>query len=195
MQEQPDQSASTNAHREAAAAGGIERGPIGCAILTISDTRTPATDAGGQLIRQLLECEVTPAGDPVFTILEAAIVKDEPDRIRTRLETWIGNTSIDVIITTGGTGISHRDTTIEVVNRLLTSRLDGFGELFRMVSYVEVGAAAMLSRAVAGLVARSVEAGGDTFVFSVPGSTNAVRTSMEKLIVPELPHLIWERSK
>ncbi len=168
-------SISTNAHREAA---GDQRGR--CAVLTVSDTRTPATDKGGQLIRDML----SEAGHNVDDYL---IVKDEPPHIERAIKGWLSD-QFDVIFTTGGTGISSRDTTIEVVDRLLDKHLEGFGELFRMVSFEDIGPAAMLSRATAGLA-------GETLLFAMPGSTNAVRTAMEKLIVPELPHLIWERRR
>jgi molybdenum cofactor biosynthesis protein B len=168
-------SASTNEHR-AAAEGQRAR----CAVLTISDTRTPATDKGGQLIRDLLD----EAGHRVDDYI---IVRDEAILIERALTGWLGD-RFDAILTTGGTGISSRDTTIEVVERMLDKKLEGFGELFRMVSWDEVGPAAMLSRATAGLV-------GETLLFAMPGSTNAVKTAMTKLIVPELPHLIWERRR
>jgi molybdenum cofactor biosynthesis protein B len=122
------------------------------------------------------------------TVGAYAIVKDEPVQIREQLQRWLGEKKFDVICTTGGTGIASRDTTIEVVDRLLTKKLDGFGELFRMLSWHEVGAAAMLSRAIGGL-------SGETLIFTMPGSVNAVGLAMSKLIVPELPHLIWERAR
>jgi hypothetical protein len=103
--------------------------------------------------------------------------------------------SIDAIISTGGTGIARRDSTIDVVRSMLTHELDGFGELFRMLSYEQVGPAAMLSRAVGGLVMRDPAHGGDTFLFAVPGSVNAVETAVSKLIAPQLAHLVWERRK
>jgi molybdenum cofactor biosynthesis protein B len=169
------ESASTNEHREAAK-GETAR----CAVLTVSDTRTPATDKGGQLIRDLLD----EAGHAVDDYI---IVKDEAALIERAITGWLSD-QFDVILTTGGTGISSRDTTIEVVERLLDKRLEGFGELFRMISWDDVGPAAMLSRATAGMF-------GETLLFAMPGSTNAVRTAMTKLIVPELPHLIWERRR
>lgn len=176
---------STEQHRQAAAEQ-IE--PVACAVLTVSDTRTEATDTGGQLIRDRL----TEAG---HRVLDHAICKDEPTEIRARLERWLARQDLHAILTTGGTGIARRDTTIEVVESLITVPLQGFGELFRMLSWHEVGAAAMLSRATAGLVVREPAAGDDTLVFSMPGSTNAVKTAMEKLIVPELAHLVWERRR
>ena len=169
-------SPSTEQHR-AAAATQVAR----CGVITISDTRTPETDKGGALIRSLLEA----AG---HAVVDHTIVPDEAPVIDAQLRAWLQGNVFDVILTTGGTGISSRDTTIEVVDRLLAKPLDGFGELFRMLSWDEVGPAAMLSRATGGL-------SHETLLFAMPGSTNAVRTAMEKLIVPELKHLIWERRR
>ncbi len=162
--------------------------PVRCAVLTVSDTRTAETDRSGPLIRRLL----TEAGHP---IVHHRIVPDEPPAIAHQIEAWLADARVQVIVTTGGTGIAPRDTTIEVVRRLLTVELEGFGELFRMLSYRDIKAAAMLSRAVAGLVAREAEAGGDTFVFAMPGSTDAVETAVGELIVPQLAHLIWQRKR
>lgn len=174
-------SQSTQEHREAA-----HDQPVACAVLTVSDTRTEATDKGGPLICQLL----TAAG---HTIVDHAICRDEPHEISSRLDHWIAEPRVQVILTTGGTGIAKRDSTIDIVTSRLTHPLDGFGELFRMLSFKEVGAAAMLSRAVAGLVMH--EGVGDTFIFAMPGSTNAIETAMKNLIAPELSHLVWERKK
>jgi molybdopterin adenylyltransferase len=165
-----------------------ERRPVGCAVLTISDTRTLETDQGGSLILENL------AGGH-FDILDRQIVKDEPSMIRDRLTHWIADSRISAILCTGGTGIARRDTTIDVVRSLITVELEGFGELFRMLSFQQVKAAAMMSRATAGLVMQSIEKGGDTYIFAMPGSTNAVQTAMENLIVPQLAHLVWERRK
>ena len=170
-------SESTSEHR-AAAAGRTAR----CAVLTISDTRTAETDKGGKLIQARLDA----AGHMVAAY---AIVKDDASAIDTQLRAWLADAEpFDAIFTTGGTGIASRDTTIEVVERLLDKPLDGFGELFRMLSWDEVGPAAMLSRAVGGLA-------GETLVFAMPGSTNAVGLGMDKLLIPELPHLVWERAR
>lgn len=152
-----------------------------CAVLTISDSRTPETDTGGDRI--VHELETTG-----HRVVVRKLVPDEPDAIDGVLRAWCEDPAVQVILTTGGTGISRRDTTYEVVSRLLDKTLDGFGELFRMLSWHEVGAAAMLSRAIAGL-------SGETLVFTMPGSTNAVTLAMRKLIVPELRHLLWERSR
>ena len=169
-------SESTDQHREQASEHRAK-----CGVLTISDTRTTATDKGGLCIIELLEA----AG---HEIVSYSLVQDEAHLIEAQLKSWIESEALDVICTTGGTGIASRDTTIEVVERLLDKKLDGFGELFRMLSWDEVGPASMLSRAIAGLA-------GETLLFAMPGSTNAVKLAMDKLIVPELPHLIWERSR
>jgi len=182
------QSQSTEQHRADAQAS-AHHAPINVAVLTVSDTRTNETDKGGQLIQELL----TDGEESPFYIADYAIVKDDPSAIAARLDGWITDSRVNVMITTGGTGISRRDTTIEVVERKITSPLPGFGELFRMLSWHEVKAAAMLSRAVAGLIAPSGQ--DDTFIFALPGSTNAIRLAMTQLIIPELPHLIWERSR
>ena len=150
---------------------------IRCGVITISDTRTPATDTSGAAICALIEA----AG---HTVTRYQLVKDEPDQIAA-LVREVSNTGCQVILTNGGTGIARRDSTFEVIDALIDKRLPGFGELFRMLSFAEIGPAAMLSRATAGMI-------GGTLVFCMPGSTNAVRLAMEQLIVPQLPHLIWE---
>lgn len=169
-------SESADSHRAAA------RGrTAGCAVLTVSDSRGAENDAGGDLVVE----RITAAG---HRIVVRDWVRDEPLEIGRALGEWMARTDVDVILTTGGTGISRRDTTVEIVERFLDKRLDGFGELFRALSYEEIGAAAMLSRAVAGL-ARGV------FVFTLPGSTAAVSLALDRLILPELPHLLWERRR
>ncbi|MDX2096158.1 MAG: MogA/MoaB family molybdenum cofactor biosynthesis protein [Leptolyngbyaceae cyanobacterium bins.59] len=149
--------------------------PVGCAILTASDTRSPETDRSGQLIQELL----TGAGHPIIAY---QVLKDEPTLIRGCLTEWADQAEIDVILCNGGTGIAPRDTTYEAIEALLEKELSGFGELFRMLSYPEIGSRAMASRAVAGVYRGKL-------VFSMPGSSNAVRLAMEKLILPELIHL------
>lgn len=151
------------------------------AVLTVSDSRTHRTDGGGKIIVRRLES----AGHHLVT---RGLVPDDPDRVDSVLRSWLSDHAPDLIITTGGTGISSRDNTIEVVDRLLDKRLDGFGELFRVLSWSKVGSAAMLSRAVGGLA-------GETLIFALPGSPDAVRLAMDKLIVPELSHLLWERAR
>jgi len=160
--------------------------PVGCAILTISDTRTTETDKGGPLAAEML----FKAGHQV---LDRKLVKDQPQAITGQIKKWIADPQINVIITTGGTGIAPRDTTIEAVRSILTTELEGFGELFRMLSFQEIGSAAMLSRAIGGLIASNADAGSDTFIFAIPGSPNAVKLAVEKLIAPQLSHLIWQR--
>jgi molybdenum cofactor biosynthesis protein B len=150
---------------------------IRCGVITISDTRTPATDTSGAAICALVEA----AG---HTVTRYQLVKDEPDQIAA-LVREVSNTGCQVILTNGGTGIARRDSTFEAIDALIDKRLPGFGELFRMLSFAEIGPAAMLSRATAGMI-------GGTLVFCMPGSTSAVRLAMEQLIVPQLPHLIWE---
>ncbi len=169
-------SEATDQHRSSA-----EGLTAGCGVLTASDTRTVANDSGGDLIVATLEG----AG---HRVVQRELVKDEPHEIGRVVGEWIRDPEIEVILTTGGTGISQRDGTVEVVERFLDKRLDGFGELFRMLSWEEVASAAMLSRAVAGLAH-------DTLIFALPGSRAAVRLALEKLILPELPHLLFERRR
>jgi molybdopterin adenylyltransferase len=148
---------------------------ITCAIITVSDTRTPDTDRSGQLIQTLLS-------DAQYVVADYAIVKDEPDDIRDRVEQWCEQAHLDAIILNGGTGIAPRDTTYDAIEALLDKILPGFGELFRMLSYEEIGSRAIASRAIAGVR-------GSTLIFSLPGSTNAVMLAMQTLILPELAHL------
>lgn len=152
-------------------------GSVAIAIVTVSDTRTAETDKSGQTIRELVEA----AGHHV---VDYRIVKDEPDEVAQALDDFAAGVA-RLIIFNGGTGISQRDRTYDVISRKLEKTLPGFGELFRMLSYEEVGSAAMLSRATAGVYRNTV-------VFSIPGSTNAVRLAVEKLILPEIQHLAWE---
>ena len=168
-------SESVHRHRESAPEY------VRLAVLTISDTRTPATDTGGDTIEELM----SGAG---HEIVERGIVRDDAARIRTELVNLLARPDVDAIITTGGTGISARDTTYEVVDRMIEKKLDGFGEIFRVLSYEEIGAAAILSRAVAGTV-------GTKLVACLPGSRNAVRLAVEKLLVPEVSHIVFELRK
>jgi molybdenum cofactor biosynthesis protein B len=152
-----------------------------CAVLTVSDTRTADDDPSGDLIVERLSA----CG---HEICDRRWVQDEPNDIGRELSRWLVDGRVQVIITTGGTGIGPRDTTVDVVERFLDTRLDGFGEIFRVLSYEQVGSAAMLSRAVAGL-ARGV------VVFALPGSRAAVELALDRLIVPELPHLVVEKER
>ncbi len=168
-------SESVHQHREAAPEF------VRVAVLTISDTRTRETDTGGDVVEEtMLE-----AGHEVVA---REIVRDEATSIRTTLVDLLARADVDAVVTTGGTGISGRDTTYEVVERMVEKRLDGFGEIFRMLSYEEIGAAAILSRALAGVV-------GTKLVASLPGSRNAVRLGVEKLLVPEIAHIVFELRK
>jgi molybdenum cofactor biosynthesis protein B len=150
-------------------------------IVTISDTRTEATDTSGRAIFDLLW-----AGG--HQVAGRRIVRDEPDQVRAIVTEQLANPQVQVVITTGGTGITSRDTTFEAIDGLLEKRLDGFGELFRFLSYQEIGSAAMLSRACAGLAKGKV-------IVSLPGSENAVRLGMTRLVLPELGHLVREASR
>ncbi len=154
---------------------------VGCYVLTVSDSRTPETDTSGQAIRDLL----AQAGHPVTG---QAVVKDDPVQVTSHLRAQMADPRTRVIITTGGTGITSRDGTYEAVAGLLDKRLDGFGELFRVLSYEEIGASAMMSRAVAGTIGRQA-------IFVLPGSPDAVRLAMTKLILPELGHIAQQLSK
>ncbi len=166
-------SESVRRHKECASAGG----PVAVAIVTVSDTRTPETDAN----RGYLEEQLRQAG---HRLAAYRLIRDEPSEVERALEE-LAASGVQAILFNGGTGISRRDTTYDVLERKLEKTLPGFGELFRMLSYQEIGPAAMLSRATAGVYQRCV-------VFSTPGSPAAVRLAWEKLIAPELDHLAWE---
>lgn len=172
---QASSSASVDEHRRDSPTS------VACAVLTISDTRTRETDRSGELIRQNLLWRG-------HEVIAYEVVQDDPAAIRLLLQGWIDREDIQAVITNGGTGVSGRDTTYEAIEALLEKQLTGFGELFRMLSYGEIGAAAMLSRAVAG-VAKG------TAIFSTPGSSNAAKLAMEKLIGPELGHVVHELTK
>lgn len=154
---------------------------VGCFVLTVSDTKTPETDTSGALIRELLQA----AG---HRVAGSAIVRDEPAEVRRVLAEAAADPAVQVVILTGGTGITSRDSTYEAVEALLEKRLPGFGELFRMLSYQEIGPAAMLSRAQLGVYRRRI-------VASLPGSPAACRLALEKLLLPELGHLVREVSR
>ena len=154
---------------------------VGCFVLTVSDTRTTDTDSSGRAIRELLER----AGHGV---VGADLVRDDPDQVTGVVRKQLADPATRVIVTTGGTGITSRDGTFEAIDRLFEKRLTGFGELFRMLSFQEIGSAAMLSRAAAGIVAGKA-------IFVLPGSENAVRLAMTRLIVPELGHIAQQLAK
>jgi molybdenum cofactor biosynthesis protein B len=154
---------------------------IACYVLTVSDTRTPDTDTGGRAIRELLEG----AG---HSVAGHAIVRDEPSRVTATVRQQLAEARARVIVTTGGTGITSRDGTFEAIDALLEKRLDGFGELFRMLSFQEIGSAAMMSRATAGTAGR-------TAIFVLPGAPDAVRLAMTRLILPELGHVVQQLNR
>jgi molybdenum cofactor biosynthesis protein B len=151
------------------------------AVVTVSDTRTPESDTGGALAAELLEA----GGHPV---VERCIVRDEPAAIAEALTGLVSRKDVRAVLFTGGTGVAPRDITPDTIEPLLKRVIPGFGELFRMLSYEEIGSAALLSRALAGLVKGRV-------VFVLPGSRGAVRLGLEKLILPELGHLAGEARK
>lgn len=167
---------STQEHKQAAPSH------VRCMVITVSDTRTEETDKSGKLMIELLES----AGHKV---VDYVIVKDEAEPIKSEVLKGCSNPDIDVVLTNGGTGIAKRDVTIETVQSLFDKDIPGFGEIFRTLSYQEdIGSAAILSRAAAGVV-------NDRAVFSTPGSTGAVRLAMEKLIIPEIGHVVRELTK
>ncbi|MGQ0635720.1 MAG: MogA/MoaB family molybdenum cofactor biosynthesis protein [Planctomycetaceae bacterium] len=160
---------------------GSKYGPLGFAVITMSDSRTPETDTSGQFIKEA----VAAAG---HRVARYALVKDDPQQIRNELDGALADPAVAVVVTNGGTGISLRDNAYEALCARLDKRLDGFGELFRMLSFEEIGAAAMLSRALGGIAAGKA-------LFALPGSTKAVRLGMEKLILPQAGHLVFELQK
>ena len=165
---------SSNQHRKLAA----RHGPVTVAVVTVSDSRTPKTDANAAYLSAVIE-------DSGNTLHSIQIVPDEPDRVSGALDRLCASPKVQVILFNGGTGVSRRDRTYDVLSARFEKELTGFGELFRMLSFDQVGSAAMLSRASAGVV-------DGTVVISVPGSPAAVRLAWEKLLRPELAHLAWE---
>lgn len=149
----------------------------GCAVLTVSDTRTEENDSSGAKIKELL-------GEAGHRCCRYSIVRDEPDLIREQLREILADGAVEAVLLTGGTGLAPRDTTFEAVRGLLEKEIEGFGQLFRMLSFPDVGPAAMLSRATAGIVSGKV-------LFSMPGSTAAVELAMRRLILPEIGHLLY----
>ena len=167
-------SPSSAEHKRRAA----DRGPVTVAVVTVSDTRTPETDVNGQYLEDALRA----ADDRLHS---RRIVPDEIDRVEQALDELAADPQVQVILFNGGTGVSRRDRTFDALSRRFEKELPGFGEIFRMLSYEQVGSAAMLSRAAGGVYQGKV-------VFSTPGSPAAVRLAWEKLIAPELKHLAWE---
>ena len=156
-------------------------GSIGCVVITCSDTRTVETDTSGRLIQKLLK-------DAGHSIAAYHLVKDEPAKIKAKIKAAVADKKVRAIIINGGTGISRRDSTFEAVDAMLEKRLVGFGEIFRYLTYQDIGSPAIMSRATAGIIKGRI-------LFSTPGSENAVRMAMEKLILPELGHLVKELTK
>ncbi|GEN51796.1 MogA/MoaB family molybdenum cofactor biosynthesis protein [Halobacillus faecis] len=155
---------------------------VSCLVLTVSDTRTEETDKSGRLMIEKL----TNAG---HTVSKYHIVKDEQSEIRDYTKSGVDDPDIDAVLINGGTGVAKRDITIEVIEGMLEKEMPGFGEIFRMLSYTEdIGSAAILSRAIAGVSGR-------TAIFSTPGSSGAVKLAMDRLILPELPHIVGELNK
>ena len=152
-----------------------------CAVVTLSDTRTPATDKSGPRILEMLEADGHRAS-------AYEVIPDDPERLTATLRALLARQDVDVILTNGGTGISRRDTTVPVIQSLLDQTLSGFGELLRMLSYEQIGSGAMLSRALGGISAGKV-------IFAMPGSIKAVELAMSKLILPEIRHLLRELRK
>lgn len=149
---------------------------IACAVVTVSDTRKPDSDRSGSLIQELLQ-------DAGHTVIAYSILKDEPKQIQGYLEILAQRSDIQAVIFNGGTGIAQRDTTYDAIVGLLEKTLPGFGEVFRWLSYQEIGSRAIASRAIAGVYQRKL-------IFSLPGSTGAVTLAMKQLILPELIHLV-----
>jgi molybdopterin adenylyltransferase len=151
---------------------------VACAVITVSDSRTPETDTSGEIIKEYL------LGSN-HQINHYQVIKDEPTEIRSLLVQLAGEADIQAMIFNGGTGISRRDRTFDVIDGLLEKRLVGFGEIFRMLSYQDIGSAAIMSRATAGTLQGKV-------IIAIPGSPAAARLAMERLILPELAHMVWE---
>ena len=160
---------------------GAARDVLNVAVVTVSDTRTLETDSSGAMIVALAE----EAGHRIF---ERRIIRDEPAEMGPLFQSFCSRAGLDAILVTGGTGISPRDQTFETVSAMLTKPLPGYGELFRMLSYAEIGPSCLLSRAVGGLIGKMV-------ILVMPGSRAAVELAMRKIILPELPHIVREANK
>lgn len=154
---------------------------VGFAVITLSDTRTTETDSSGKLIREKLAADG-------HRLIAHRLIRDEPTELNSILDDWLLDTQIDVIITNGGTGLSQRDHTIDVIESQFERLIPGFGELFRMLSYREIGAAALLSRSTAGIARGKL-------LVALPGSTNAVRLALDELLVRQIRHIVRELRK
>ena len=154
---------------------------VSCAVLTISDSRTEENDESGKLIKQRLSQDG-------HRVVAYAILKNEAESIKKKIGELLPQVELQVIITSGGTGVSHRDLTIETISPILEKKMDGFGELFRFVSYQEIGTASIMSRAVAGVA-------GGKVILCLPGSLGAVTLAMDKIILPEIGHMVREATR
>ena len=154
---------------------------MSCAVLTISDSRTERDDESGKLIRQKLS-------QSGHRVMFYAILKNEADSIKKKIHELLRQQELQVIITSGGTGVSHRDITVETIAPILEKKLDGFGQLFRFLSYQEIGTAAIMSRAFAGVAQRKV-------ILCLPGSPGAANLAMDKIILPEIGHMVREATR
>ena len=154
---------------------------VNCAVLTISDSRTEADDESGRLIQQKL-------GENGHRVAAYAILRNEADSIKQKIEELLKQEELQVIIASGGTGVSHRDITVETISSILDKKLDGFGELFRFLSYREIGTASIMSRALGGVA-------GGKVILCLPGSLGAVRLALDKIIIPEIGHMVREAAR
>ena len=154
---------------------------VTCAVLTISDSRTEQDDESGRLIRQRLS-------DNGHRVMSYAILKNEADAIEKKIYELLGQEELQVVITSGGTGASHRDITVETISPILEKKLDGFGELFRLLTYREIGTPSIMSRAVAGVVRGKV-------ILCLPGSSGAANLAMDRIILPEIGHMVREATR
>ena len=154
---------------------------VSCAILTISDARTERDDESGRLLRQKLS-------ENGHRVISYCILKNEAESIRKKIYELLKEEELQVIITSGGTGVSHRDITIETIYPILEKKLDGFGELFRFLTYSEIGTGSIMSRAIAGVA-------GGKVILCLPGSPQATNLAMDKIILPEIGHLVMEATR
>ncbi len=154
---------------------------VNCAVLIISDSRTERDDESGGLVKRRL-------GESGHRVMAYAILKNDAGAIKKKIEELLGQDELQVIIVSGGTGVSHRDVTIDTVEPMLEKKLDGFGELFRLLTYQEIGTGSIMSRATAGVVKGKV-------ILCLPGSVGAVTLAMDRIILPEIGHLVREATR
>ena len=154
---------------------------LSVAIMTFSDTRDESSDKSGKILIE----GIKQAGHKVILY---SVMKENPEEMKAALQEWLENKELDVIITNGGTGLTARDGTVEVARELFDKELDGFGEIFRLISYQQIGAAAILSRATAGAASGKILA-------CLPGSSKAVKLALDRILIPQLPHMVWEANR